>query len=64
MPKKGWKNYWYGKYQIINYLKNNLINTDEIIINTRFDILTNPFVVNQKIIIDFITPFSLKNGTL
>jgi len=38
----GWKNYWYGKYQIINYIYNNST-PDEIYnttcINTRFDLL-------------------------
>lgn len=41
-PLLGWKNYWYGKYQIINYIYNNSP-PDEIYnttcINTRFDLL-------------------------
>jgi hypothetical protein len=41
-PLLGWKNYWYGKYQIMNYIYNNST-PDEIYntkcINTRFDLL-------------------------
>jgi hypothetical protein len=41
-PLLGWKNYWYGKYQIINYIYNNST-PDEIYkttcINSRFDLL-------------------------
>ena len=41
-PLLGWKNYWYGKYQIINYIYN--ISTEEELYNTkcinmRFDLL-------------------------
>jgi len=54
IPKRGWKNYWYGKYQIINYLKNILVNNDEIIINTRFDLLQNSNSFTNKLIMDFI----------
>jgi hypothetical protein len=38
MPIIGWKNYWYGKYKIIEYIHNN-IDTNEMVINTRFDIM-------------------------
>ena len=39
MPLIGWKNYWYGIYTIISYLKN--LSPDENIINCRFDIINN-----------------------
>jgi len=41
VPNRGWKNYWYGKYRIINYLHNCLYEREEMIINMRFDILDN-----------------------
>jgi len=37
----GWKNYWYGKYKIIEHIHNINIDSNEIVINTRFDILDN-----------------------
>jgi hypothetical protein len=42
-PLLGWKNYWYGKYQIINYMKERLdpLSTNENIINCRFDVMEN-----------------------
>jgi hypothetical protein len=34
MPIKGWKNYWYGKFKILNYINNiNIIDINDIIIN-------------------------------
>ena len=41
MPIIGWKNYWYGKHKIIDYLYNLHKYEDEMIVNTRFDILKN-----------------------
>lgn len=38
MPIIGWKNYWYGKHKILEYLYNKKMDTDEMIINCRFDI--------------------------
>ena len=46
MPLIGWKNYWYGQYSIINYIYNTNIDKNEIVINTRFDVLSNSFDVN------------------
>jgi hypothetical protein len=37
-PLLGWKNMWYGKYSILEYIKKNNIDENDIIINTRFDI--------------------------
>ena len=41
MPIIGWKNYWYGKYRIIDYLNTNVDCGEEIIINIRFDVFKN-----------------------
>lgn len=41
MPLIGWKNYWYGKYRIIEYIKNLHVDPNEMIINIRFDVLHN-----------------------
>lgn len=39
MSMIGWKNYWYGKYKIIDYLYNNKnIDNNEMIVNFRFDL--------------------------
>lgn len=40
MPRKGWKNYIYGKYRIFSYL-NEREDKDETVINFRFDIMKN-----------------------
>lgn len=53
MPIIGWKNYWYGKYKIIDYIYNNVQCNDETIINFRFDILNN----SNSFTIDTIIPF-------
>jgi len=54
MPIIGWKNYWYGKYKIINYIYNNVKCDQEIIVNFRFDIFNNSNAFNKDSIIDFI----------
>lgn len=41
MPILGWKNYWYGKQKIINYIYENYHFDDSMIINTRFDVFSN-----------------------
>lgn len=38
MPIIGWKNYWYGKFNIINTIYNSDIDENETIINLRFDL--------------------------
>jgi hypothetical protein len=55
-PKIGWKMYWYGKYKLINYLKDQIdlnIQTEPII-NFRFDILSNSNSIGYDSIINFI----------
>lgn len=54
MPIIGWKNYWYGKYKIIDYLYNKNIDENETILNFRFDICNNSNNFDNKQIINFI----------
>ena len=54
VPIIGWKNYWYGKYKIIEYLYNKNIDKNEMIINCRFDIMDNSNNFNEATIISFI----------
>ena len=56
MPIIGWKNYWYGKHKIVEYLhnKNININDDEMIVNLRFDLLNNSNSFDGEFLINFI----------
>jgi len=54
MPLRGWKNYWYGKHKIINYICQKNPFSDEMIVNFRFDIMCNSNSFHTKTIIDFI----------
>jgi hypothetical protein len=54
MPIIGWKNYWYGKYRIIDYLYNTHIYDDKMIVNLRFDILNNTHTFLETDIINLI----------
>lgn len=55
MPIIGWKNYWYGKYKIIDYIyTNNFSNLEESVINFRFDIFNNSNNLDNNSIIYFI----------
>jgi len=38
---RGWKNYIYGKYKIIEHIYNKYENKNEMVINCRFDIFVN-----------------------
>jgi len=40
MPIKGWKNMWYGNYNIMDHIKKNN-DSENMVINTRLDILKN-----------------------
>jgi len=55
-PLLGWKNYWYGKYQIINYMKEHLdlLSKNENIINCRFDVLENSNSITMNTLLPFI----------
>ena len=55
MPTIGWKNYWYGKYKIIDYIHNNFNFYDEMVINTRFDLFCNSNNFNIQVILNLIT---------
>ena len=54
MPIIGWKNYWYGKYKIIDYVYNNFKYDEEMIVNVRFDIFNYSNSFDKNLIIDFI----------
>jgi hypothetical protein len=54
MPLIGWKNYWYGKYKIIDYIYNKFTNHNESVINLRFDLFSNSNNFRKELIIDFI----------
>jgi hypothetical protein len=53
IPKKGWKNMWYGIHSILEYIYTNVSQTEKII-HTRFDVLQNSNSFNRDQIIDFI----------
>jgi len=54
MPVIGWKNYWYGKHKIIDYLYNINIDDNEMIVNFRFDIFNNSNNFSEETIMNFI----------
>jgi len=65
MPIIGWKYYWYGKFQIIDYINkynndNNKIYDNEMIINLRFDVLNNSCSLSHNFIIKFINHCIIK----
>lgn len=55
-PIKGWKNYWYGKFKLVEYVYNNYECDNYLVINTRFDILSNYNTknINIEMIINFL----------
>lgn len=51
-PKRGWKNMWYGQYNMINYMKENITDYDnELIINMRFDLFDSYFSYEESLYI-------------
>jgi len=56
MPTLGWKYYWYGKYQIVNYMKEHLdpLSMKDTIVNCRFDVLENSNSIQMDTLIPFI----------
>ena len=54
MPTIGWKNYWYGKYKIIDYIYNQQKYDEETVVNLRFDLFSNSNNFDKNLIIDFI----------
>jgi hypothetical protein len=53
MPVQGWKNYWYGQYQILKHLQTKHL-PKQTIINTRFDVLSNSVSFEKYDILHFI----------
>ena len=54
MPIHGWKNYWYGKHKIIDYIYNLHKYDEEPLINVRFDLLSNSNRINKDFIVSFL----------
>ncbi len=54
MPLIGWKNFHYGIYSILTHIITTNIDKNELILNTRFDILNNSNSINKNIILSFI----------
>jgi len=55
-PIIGWKNYWYGKYQIMKHIKEE--NKEQnIIINMRFDLFSNSHIFSLDKLIVFINTY-------
>lgn len=53
-PIIGWKNYWYGKYRVIEDISNKNIDKNKIVVNLRFDIMSNSISFSKETIINFI----------
>lgn len=56
IPLLGWKNYWYGKYQILNYMKEHLdsLSQNDTIVNCRFDVMENSNSITVDRLVSFI----------
>ena len=55
MPLIGWKNYWYSKCKIINYIYDKNIDENEMIVNFRFDLNDNSNNFDENEMIEFVT---------
>jgi len=53
-PLIGWKNYWYGKHRLIEDICNKNTDKNEIIVNLRFDVMSNSVNFSKDSIIDFV----------
>jgi hypothetical protein len=53
-PLIGWKNMWYGQFQLIHYIKNNVKNSNSLVINMRFDLFDNSIVFDFMNVLKFI----------
>lgn len=62
MPLLGWKNYWYGKFKIIDYLYQSKEDKKEAVINIRFDIFNNSNSFHPDFILQFIK-YNITNET-
>ena len=64
MPKKGWKNMWYGKYKLMESIRQR-VNEDAIVVNMRFDILTVPLnAVTSEFVLSFIAENAVKTAPI
>ena len=53
-PVKAWKNYWYGKFKVIDYVKSLEISNNCTVLNFRFDVFCNPNLFSPHHIYDFV----------
>jgi hypothetical protein len=53
-PLIGWKNYWYCKYEALNYINNSIENKNTYVVNLRFDLFSNSNNFNKNDSILFI----------
>jgi hypothetical protein len=53
-PLIGWKNMWYGQFKLIEYIKNNVKNTNQLVVNMRFDLFDNSIVFDFMNVLKFI----------
>ena len=63
MPKIGWKRYLYGVWKIADYMLKHNINANEVIVNMRFDVLSNSNNFRNNEIVDFVKTKSHSNIT-
>jgi hypothetical protein len=63
MPIIGWKNYWYSKFRIIEYIKSVSDNNNDMVVNMRFDLLNNSNNFAEDELLKFINNIS-KNPIL
>jgi hypothetical protein len=67
-PLIGWKNMWYGQHKLIESIKKNSTNTNQLVINMRFDLFDNSIVFDFMNVLKFINNViyykSLTNLTL
>jgi hypothetical protein len=54
-PIKGWKNYWYGQYKIIQHIYDSSNNKN--ILNIRFDLFYNPHAFSYSTVNNFIKKY-------
>jgi hypothetical protein len=53
-PLIGWKNMWCGKYHLIKYIKDNVEDSNQLVINLRFDLFDNSNVFDFMNVLKFI----------
>ena len=63
MPVIGWKRYLYGVWKIADYMLTHDVNGDDVIVNMRFDVLSNSNNFRIYEIVDFVKKNSHSNIT-